>query len=317
MRTLIIGLGNIGMGYDYELDNSYIQTHSRAAFLHQDFELVGGVDLSEHKREKFKNKYKSKSYKTIKDALENTQPDFIIISTPSSIHYETLETVFQYSSPEVILCEKPLDYDYESAKKILEICKQNSCKLFVNYFRRCDPSTETIKKLIATEALKTPFKGNVLYSKGLMNNASHLLDFFVNLLGPPNSFKVIKKGKSWDGIDINMDFIINFSLGEINFISKPDDSVSLLSMTMESKSGKLEYKKGGELITWNPVNDENINGSFTQRIELKNEFKIYQYNVLDNVSSYRKHSKSNLCTGEEALEYLGFINTMKEQNHEK
>ncbi len=305
------------MGYDYELDNSYIQTHSRAAFLHQDFELVGGVDLSEHKREKFKNSYDSKSYKIIQEALEDTKPDFIIISTPSSIHYETLETVFQYSSPEVILCEKPLDYDYESAKKILEICKQNSCKLFVNYFRRCDPSTETIKKLITTGALKPPLKGHVLYSKGLMNNASHFLDFFVNLLGPPNSFKVIKKSQSWDGIDTNMDFIIYFNLAEINFISKPGDTVSILSMNLESKSGKLEYKKGGELITWNPLNDEYLNGSAAQKIELKNEFKIYQYNVLDNISSYRKHSKSNLCTGEEALEYLEFINTMKEHNHEK
>ena len=106
MRTLIIGLGNIGMGYDYELDDSHIQTHARAVCLHNSFELAGGVDLCQNKREKFENLYKAKSFKNLPIALQEVMPDLVIISTPSPTHFDTLKTVFKFSIPEIILCER-------------------------------------------------------------------------------------------------------------------------------------------------------------------------------------------------------------------
>ena len=48
---LIIGLGQIGMGYDYKLVNkSVIYTHAHAIEKHPKFNLIGGVDNSEEKK---------------------------------------------------------------------------------------------------------------------------------------------------------------------------------------------------------------------------------------------------------------------------
>ena len=47
---LIIGLGKIGMEYDYKLkNNNKIFSHSKAIFLHKHFKLIGGVDQSKIK----------------------------------------------------------------------------------------------------------------------------------------------------------------------------------------------------------------------------------------------------------------------------
>ena len=44
---LIVGLGNIGMGYDINKKN--IQSHSKSIEVHNGFNLLGGVDKSKKK----------------------------------------------------------------------------------------------------------------------------------------------------------------------------------------------------------------------------------------------------------------------------
>ena len=45
--VLLVGLGQMGMGYDLNLDPSkYIQSHSRALQIHPDFDFFGAVDIS-------------------------------------------------------------------------------------------------------------------------------------------------------------------------------------------------------------------------------------------------------------------------------
>ena len=50
---LLIGLGQIGMGYDLLLDDQFILTHAKAISLHKDFNLVAAVDTSNELRKKF------------------------------------------------------------------------------------------------------------------------------------------------------------------------------------------------------------------------------------------------------------------------
>ena len=44
--VLLLGLGQIGMGYDYDAaDNTLVLTHARAFFEHPAFVLSGGIDI--------------------------------------------------------------------------------------------------------------------------------------------------------------------------------------------------------------------------------------------------------------------------------
>ena len=49
--VLIVGLGQIGMGYDLHHDvNNQIYTHARAFSQHPDFYLIGAVDSEKKKK---------------------------------------------------------------------------------------------------------------------------------------------------------------------------------------------------------------------------------------------------------------------------
>ena len=47
-KVLICGLGNIGMGYDFELNNTaHTFTHAKSFYNHKNFRIIGGVDIDE------------------------------------------------------------------------------------------------------------------------------------------------------------------------------------------------------------------------------------------------------------------------------
>lgn len=68
--VLIVGLGQIGMGYDFELDpKDYVYSHARAFSLHPEFHLVGGVDPDEKQRHGFVIGYRSAAFVDVETAL--------------------------------------------------------------------------------------------------------------------------------------------------------------------------------------------------------------------------------------------------------
>ena len=52
--TLVIGLGKVGMGYDYHFKDDKIKSHSKAIITNRNFKLVGGSDTNNLKLKKFK-----------------------------------------------------------------------------------------------------------------------------------------------------------------------------------------------------------------------------------------------------------------------
>ena len=86
-KCLIIGLGQIGMGYDLGLDiSNYVLSHARGFYLHPNFDLVGGVDSDVRKCNRFKEVYNLPAYSDITEALEALSPNIIVIATPSDSH---------------------------------------------------------------------------------------------------------------------------------------------------------------------------------------------------------------------------------------
>ena len=69
-KCLVIGLGQIGMGYDLDCDpNTSVYSHARAISLHPDFELVGAVDLSQLLRSTFEEHYIRPAFDNISIAI--------------------------------------------------------------------------------------------------------------------------------------------------------------------------------------------------------------------------------------------------------
>ena len=81
-KCLIIGLGQIGMGYALGLDPAeVVYSHARAFSLHSAFELVAAVDPSAKQRALFERHYGLLAYAD----LENAQAaGVVVIASPTA-----------------------------------------------------------------------------------------------------------------------------------------------------------------------------------------------------------------------------------------
>eukprot|EP01034_Spumella_vulgaris_P001888 gene1888-2467_t len=158
-RVLIIGLGQIGMGYDLSLDPAqHILTHARAFARNPAFVVVGGADPSPEARAKFAHHYGAPAYADVATAVHETQPNLVVVATPTAQHLETVLAVFAAGRPRVLVCEKPLAHTVADGRAITEACAQNDCRLYVNYMRRSDPTAAALRAHLADGRIATPLK---------------------------------------------------------------------------------------------------------------------------------------------------------------
>ena len=315
---LIIGLGQIGMDYDFDhIDNDKIYTHSKAIRKHSKFKLVGAVDKSPKQRDRFEKRYGLPVFDNIELAVQELKPDIIVISTPTQSHAQILLKVLNVYKPKIILCEKPLAYELSEAKNMVEMCKKENVTLFVNYMRRVDQGVLEIKKRIESGEIISPIKANVWYSKGILNNGSHFIDLLSFWLGELKSTEIINGGRLWNNLDPEPDFKIEFNLGTAIFRSAWEESFSHYTIELLSRSGRLFYDNGGNHIEWQAKSkDPNFSGynilSSHQEI-LKNSMDIYQWHIYDDIFKYLSGKTTNICTGIEALKNLKNIDFIIKQ----
>ena len=306
------------MGYDYKLDpKKFVLSHARSFSLHPEFELVGGVDHDLNQCKKFESEYKRPAYKNLDNALEQLKPSVIIIATPSSSHGCLLEQVFSLHIPSVIVCEKPIDNSLEVAQHMVKLCHDNGVKLFVNYMRRSEPSVMKIKKMIDTQVIQSPLKAVVWYTKGLLNNGSHMLNLLEHWLGSVLDHNIIKADKRLSNFDPEPDFSVEFEFGSAVFCAVREDYFPHLSIEILSPSGRLYYGEGGGKIIWQPTGNKPGTSQkifLSSELEINNDLNLYQLNFVQNLFLALNNQSHFISSGVDALETLKHINYIVRKN---
>ncbi len=311
-KVLIVGLGNIAIGYDlFNEDQGCVKTHARAFDMHSSFSLRGGVDCNDKSRQLFEGNYHVPSYTDLDDALVDTNPDVVVVSTPTNLHFENIKTIIKYSSVKVILCEKPLSYDIEKAKEIVNLCKDKRIELYVNYIRRADSAVIKLKEYFDTEKISKPIKGVVWYSKGLVHNGSHFIDLFKFWFGSIYSIRIIDRGRDLSQEDIEPDFVLNFKGVSVVFLAAQEEFFSHYTIELISPDGRLRYDNGGNKIVWQSCSDDSYSSQArtleTNEIFIRSDLSNYQLNVVEQLERAIKGQHHVLCTGDQALELLNDI----------
>ena len=312
---VIIGLGQIGVGYDFDLSPALaVYTHARAISLHSAFSLIGAVDPSSQYRSRFEQRYGAPTFITVESAMKQLSPDVVVIATPTKSHVSVLDQVLSSCRPKLILCEKPLAYSVDEGRAMVEMCKKEDVELFVNYTRRSDHGVLEIKRRLDTGEIRTPVNVNAWYSKGILNNGSHILNLLELWIGDILSVNVIHLGGLWDDHDPEPDASIIFERGNAIVRATKEEYFSHFSVELLSPSGRLRYDKGGELIEWQGVyEDPNFSGYrilAEQKETLQNGMKMYQLHVFDQINQHFHGVETTLCTGRQALNTLEAINSI-------
>jgi len=246
--SAVIGLGAIGQGYDYDHAGSdLILTHAAGFSHHPGYDLVAGVDPDPRQRERFEKKYSRPCYQDVDALYSSHQPEVISLAVPTQLHFPIFKHVMA-SSPRAVLCEKPIAANTGEAREMVSLAERKSCALLVNYMRRFDPGAIALKKMIENEGLGSLYKINVWYSKGLINNGSHYLDFLLFLLGGVGRIQVIDRGRLWEGSDPEPDLLIQIGDIPVYFLALREECFSFGEIVLWGTRGMVRYTERGRVI---------------------------------------------------------------------
>lgn len=212
-RALLVGLGQIGCGYDAGLpfalnrprSSAQTLTHARALACHPGFALEAGVDPNPWARERFTRLYGVPSYADLaswRGAFKDVPPDLVVIAVAPQLQPSLVQQLLQLTEPQLLLLEKPVASDLEQGRALLEACaRYPQMHVVVNYIRRWLPSVQAWRRRLQAGELGPLLHGQLTYGKGLLSNGSHFVNLAEAWLGPLTLGRVIDRGMPFLAFD--------------------------------------------------------------------------------------------------------------------
>lgn len=269
IKTIIVGLGNIGLLYDYK--NKFIKTHSKAIDENKKFDLIGAIDPNKTRRSYFVKKYQVNCYSNLNKKLIK-ETDLAVIAVPTKILFSSLKKILRINPRLNILIEKPFAINKNEISFLLNHFKYK--KIYINYYRNFDVRIFDLQKLIINK-IKKPLEGELIYTKGFLHNGSHFLALFSLLFGKIKKLKIINKKK------YHHDYLIEAILyyEDLKLRIKPV-SKKFNSFKFYGKNGKLFYNQDGSKISYN--------------LKEKEKLKLKNFSFLTNIDNYQKIVYDNI-----------------------
>jgi len=315
--VLIVGLGQIGMGYDLALDPTlHVYSHARAFNQHPRFDLLGAVDPQPRLRVTFTETYAAPAFDDLDSALAELQPQVVVIAVPTQFHAQTLRRVIASGIAKTVLCEKPLSYDLGEARSMVEECAAAGVSLYVNYMRRSDIGVIEYKRRLKAGEIAMPEKGVVWYSKGFLHNGSHFFNLLEYWLGPMRSSRLLNRGRKWQDTDPEPDVEVIFGSSAVVFLAAWEEAFSHYTLELLSRNGRLRYERGGKLIQWQSARQDPQLQSYTTLAEtpelIPSGMDRYQLQVAEQLARAMEGRDAHLCSGAAALNTLSSMNAILE-----
>ncbi|MGD2279260.1 MAG: Gfo/Idh/MocA family oxidoreductase [Candidatus Omnitrophota bacterium] len=183
ISVAILGCGKIAGFPGFAKGGAGVFTHLPAYRRFADVDVVAACDVDKKQLREFCDFYKIRnSYADLGEMLEKEKVDVLSICTPPEVHYSAIKKAAA-EGVKYILCEKPLTLSAKDALGIEKICKRKGISLTVNYLRRYHPDYRDLKRFIKSGKAGEVKKIHCLYTRGLVNNGSHLLDLLLYLFG--------------------------------------------------------------------------------------------------------------------------------------
>lgn len=291
IRSLVIGLGNVGLKYDN--NKKTIFTHCKSLYKHKKYNLVGAVDTNSKQSNKFSATYNLPAYIDIEESLRKLKPEFVTIAVPTEYHLNIFKKIIKYPYVKYVLLEKPGTNNVKDLNKIFNISKRKRIKVFINYPRLFNNYFLNIAKKI--EKCKN-LQIFIFYNRGILNNCSHFLSFLNLFIKKINKIKILKVHGSFYK-DPQADFFIASSKVDIYFFKNKTNLLSQSEIIINSEKGSWHSKNDFSEFNFSRVKrDKYLNNynSYSKLNTLKNKNKfISQYLVYDKIYKLIKNDNKN------------------------
>ena len=238
LQISIIGLGLMG------------KQHLKAIHEHPDCNIASIIDNTSEAK-KIASEQCHPYFTSLKEAIDVTKPDGLIVATPNSRHFHDSFLAIEAGIP--ILVEKPISDSIDDAAKLIELGKRTNVPILTGYHRRHNPIVFEVKKkldegyigtVVAMHGMFWLFKPDDYFDQEwrkktgagpIYINLSHDIDLMRHFLGEIDSVQAISSNKirGFDVEDTSV-AILNFSSGVVGSISISDTIVSPWSYELTS-----------------------------------------------------------------------------------
>jgi len=234
--VLIIGLGDIAMGYDNGRED-VTWTHVGALLKNKNFEIIGGVDPVTTTHAKFYALTSAPVFEDVDEFLLNNEQtvDLVVICSPTKYHFHHYKKI-KLLKPKLVLMEKPLvslDDDLESL--MVEI--NSGPRVMVNLFRLYQSQINSVLQELANSG---PCRITIRYSKSIEHNGIHFITLLLRYFG-----RCLKQ----ECITLPNEVAHSFTFEQAEVLMVPafqgmDDN----SMVLQSNMGTTYYLNGGRIF---------------------------------------------------------------------
>ena len=311
-RSAVIGLGQIGLGYDFSCtNNSIVITHSAAFNAHPKFDLVAGVDSDIEKCKLFEKKFNKKSYNSIDDLFENESLDVVAISAPTANLYHIFNKIAGYNL-KLIICEKPFSGVMNLANKMIKTAEEKNFHIVVNYIRRFNKSTVELKSKIESGVIGVIQSSVAWYSGTLLNNGSHLIDLLIYFFGPAVNVEIISDSLYSSPNNSAPDFVLIFPNIRVIILSAGNTEYSFVELDIIGSTGRVKYTNRSIHYYTSKIDSvfQNVNSLDLVQKKMTN-LQRYQFDVLESVSDSLSNNTVPASGGESALLTIEICNKIE------
>ena len=287
-NCLIVGLGEMGMMYDYYKSKNSLFSHSNTILNDNFFKLVGGVDKNLKKRKLFFKKFNIPAEIKLKKFYKK-KIDILIVSANTNKHHKILKDALKIKKLKVVLCEKPFTNSSKLASDIINLYKNRGIKLFINYNRISDGVSNRIKKILQKN--KNYYFAEVFFSKKLLVNGCHFINLFQFYFGKIKNLISLK----------NKDKFILFF----------ENACVLFSQENYKKTNFYLIKSKNIEINSKSTNNRTVLKKKKEIFKLSEYNKNINSNTFKQIKNYFNKKKYSLCNSLEALETLKIIEKIK------
>ena len=195
MRIAVVGCGRISKNHF-----SSIGAHAN------DLELVGVCDTDAERLEAAMSNQGAPGYKTLAELLAESEPDLVVLSTPSGLHAR--QAIEAANAGCHVITEKPMATRWKDGRDMVDVFDRAGLRLFVVKQNRKNRTLQLLKHAVEKRRFGRIFmvSVNVFWTRpqeyydsdgwrgrwefdggALMNQASHYVDLLDWIVGPVES----------------------------------------------------------------------------------------------------------------------------------
>jgi len=312
----ILGLGNIGMLYDYADSENYL-SHAKSFNQNSNFNISYLIDKDVDKLQLAKKKYSSNiKYITSIEEIEK-MPDVFVLASIPSVNLAVFKELKDHPDIKLFLIEKPFwsaEIDFDEFSKYSEKC-------LINYPRKFIPFYQELQNGINDNKFGKAIAGQILYSKGTRNNGSHLIDLMNYLFGNKTELtdiNVFNKTIDYTEEDPSFSFSTKYfhkqNIFPVVFQALDEKLFSLIEIDLFFEKMRFRIFDFGEKVEFYAIDKDPIYKDYKNLVSqevISTNMNNYGQSVCKEVFEILHNNKKNISNLENEYTIFKIINQIK------